>query len=60
VSAVLSGLRLSSQPRFAKNSALSSAGMLSLHANLVSFRSGPSDAGVAELADALDSNPRLC
>jgi RNA polymerase sigma factor (sigma-70 family) len=29
--------------------------MLSLHANLVSFRSGPSDAGVAELADALDS-----
>ena len=55
MSAVLSGVRLSVQTERAEDSALSSAGMLSLHVNLVSFRSGPPSAGVAELADALDS-----
>src|SRR4029453_7886730 len=41
VSAVLSGLGHSVQTGCAEDSALSSAGMLSLHVNLVSFRSDP-------------------
>jgi hypothetical protein len=55
VSAVLSGLRLSVQTECAEDSALSSAGMFELagESRIVSLRSR--NAGVAELADALDS-----